>query len=390
VRVLHVSTRLIVGGSQENTLLSCIGQADLGHAVGLAYGPIYGPEGSLLDAARGDGRIELIEIPHLVRDLAPSADLRAYRQLRATIRSWAPDVVHTHSSKAGILGRFAARHEGVPAVVHTIHGLAFDEFQPRWRNALYVRAERAAARRCDAIACVSAAMRDRALAAGIGRPDQYSVVYSGIDVAPYRSDDGSRHVSRERLGFEPHDYVVGTIARLSEGKGHDDLIDVLGKLAEDEPRLRFLWIGDGWMRSQLERRISAAGLSARVTMTGMVPPSAIPALLRAVDALVHPSYREGLPRAVTQALLSRLPVVAYDVGGTREVCVDGETGRLVPPGDVPALTDAVRWVLANPEGRERMAEAGHALCMRRFPVERMVEALENLYATAARRGEVVT
>jgi len=184
MKILHLITRLILGGAQENTVLSCLGQASAGHEVTLAFGPIYGPEGSLLARLDGSG-VRTVELADLVRELSPVSDWRAYRQCRRLIAETRPDVVHTHSSKAGIVGRFAARAEGVAAVVHTIHGLPFHAYQSAWRNAIYVAAERAAAKRCDRIICVADAMARQALAAGVGSAEQYQTIYSGMEVAAY-------------------------------------------------------------------------------------------------------------------------------------------------------------------------------------------------------------
>lgn len=379
LRILHISTRLILGGSQENTVLSCEGQADRGHTVGLVFGPIYGPEGSLYERARAHGGIELIETPHLVRELAPCRDLRCLRDLRRIIRDWRPDVVHTHSSKAGILGRFAAWREHVPCVVHTIHGLAFHPYERGWRNRVYILAERAAARRCHRILGVADAMRDQSLAAGIGRPAQYRTVWSGMDVEPFLAPQWSRAEVRQALGLAEDDFVIGTVARLAELKGHDDLLDALGPALQADSHLRLLWVGDGWWRERLLGRVSDLGLTGRVITTGLVPPEQIPKFHQAMDLLVHPSYREGLPRVVTQALLSGLAVVAYDVDGTREVCIDGETGRLVKPGDGAGLRDAVLSLRADPALRARFGAAGRALCRDRFSAGAMVEALDEVY-----------
>lgn len=385
LRIMHISTRLILGGSQENTVLSCEGQADLGHAVSLVHGPIYGPEGSMLDRVERHGGIEPIETPRLVRDLAPLADARCRGDLRRLIRGWKPDVVHTHSSKAGILGRSAAWAESVPCVVHTIHGLAFHPYQPRWRNMLYVIAERSAARRCHVIVCVAEAMRDQALAAGIGRPDQYEIVRSGMEVEPYLEPDATRAEMRRALSLDEDDFVVGTIARLAELKGHDDLLEALGPVMRDRPRLKLLWVGDGWWRRRLLDRVKSMGLADRVVTTGLVQPETIPRYLQAMDVLAHPSYREGLPRSVTQSLLSAHPVVAYDVDGTREVCLDGETGRLVAPGDLASLREAVTWMMEHPEQRGAMGRRGRAFARERFSARTMVERLEEVYAAQLAR-----
>ncbi|MCA9297337.1 MAG: glycosyltransferase family 4 protein, partial [Phycisphaerales bacterium] len=366
MRIMHISTRLILGGSQENTVLSCEGQADDGHDVALVYGPIYGPEGSMLERVLAHGGIEAIESPRLVRELAPLKDWRSVRDLQKIIRAWSPDVVHTHSSKAGIVGRIAAWREHVPAVVHTIHGLAFHPYQARWRNAIYIASERFAAKRCHRIACVAEAMREQALAAGIGRREQYEIVYSGMEIEPYIAPGVTRDAMRAALGLSPDAFVLGTIARLAELKGHDDLLDALAPLMRERPELMLLWVGDGWWRDRLFRRVDELGLRDRIVCTGLVPPDEVPRLLAAIDVLAHPSYREGLPRTVTQSLLSGHAVIAYDVDGTREVCVEGETGRLLTPGDLEGLRAAVAWMMDEPAERERMGHVGQARCRERF------------------------
>jgi glycosyltransferase involved in cell wall biosynthesis len=390
---MHISTRLILGGSQENTVLSCEGQASppLNHDVALVYGPIYGPEGSMLERVRsfrapsngGQPRpletIETIETPNLVREISPRRDRQCLGDLKQLISRWKPDVVHTHSSKAGILGRMAAWSLRVPCVVHTVHGPPFHRYEKRWRNAMYVLAERHAAKRCHKIICVADAMRDQFLAAGIGRPGQYVTVYSGMEIEPFLAPAFDRDAVRADLGFAPGDFVLGTVARLAEHKGHDDLLDALSPMMQAHRHVRLLWVGDGWWRERLMQRVRDLDLQSQVVTTGLVPPEMIPKFMLAMDALAHPSYREGLPRAVTQGLLSALPVAAYDVDGTREVCVDRETGLLVRPGDLAALRDAVQWMLEHPAERAAMGRRGREFCRARFDARIMIQRLEDVY-----------
>ena len=371
---------MILGGSQENTVLSCEGQANAGHTVSLVYGPIYGPEGSLLDRVAEHGGIETIETPNLVRDLSPLRDLRCYSDLKRIIANWKPDIVHTHSSKAGILGRLAAWKMRVPCVVHTIHGLAFHPYQSKWRNAIYIAAERFAARRCHRIICVADAMRDQALAVGIGQHDQYATVHSGIEVEPFIESRESPQAMRSELGLTEDDFVLGTIARLAELKGHDDLLDALSPLMHTLPSLKLMWVGDGWWRDRLMKRIRRLGLESQIVLVGLVDPERIPAYLGAMNVLVHPSYREGLPRAVPQALLSCVPAIVYDVDGAKEICIEGEVGKLVAPGDLTALRDAVQWMMDHQTERDEMGKRGRELCEQRFAVGRMIEKLETIYA----------
>lgn len=405
--ILHLSTRLILGGSQENTVLSCEGQAELGHDVHLAYGPIFGPEGSLFDRANAfrtaDGRrITMHELPHLVREISPVKDhLCFHKDLKNLIREINPDVIHTHSSKAGILGRWAgwtARDaQGKrPAVVHTIHGPPFmpAEGSPIARtktaivNRLYTHAERFAANRCDVIASVADAMTAQFLARGIGRPEQYITVRSGMETGPFLTPapGEDRAAVRAELGIPESDFVVGTVARLAQHKGHDDLLDAMAEPMRTHPDIRLLWIGDGWWRDRLLARVAELGLEGRVTTTGLVPQTRVPAMMRAMDVLAHPSSREGLPRTVPQALLAGVCPVAYDVDGTREACIDGETGRLIPHGDVPALRDAILWCRDNPHDRLALAVEGQDRCSIEFDCGAMVTHLERVYADALSRA----
>lgn len=378
MKILHLITRLILGGAQENTVLSCEGQHADGHEVTLAFGPIYGPEGSLLERAQASGtRCEML--PAMKRAVDPLADLRCYRQCCELIERLKPEVVHTHSSKAGIVGRFAAWKTGVPCVIHTIHGLPFHPYQSWMKNRLYIASERAAARRCHRIVCVADAMTRQALAAGVGRAEQYATIYSGMEVDRYSPLRDDRADTRRELGLGDGDFVIGTVARLAELKGHDDLLDVLPDLLARHPNVRYLWVGDGWWRERLAARIDAMGLAGRVVLTGLVPPDRVPRYLRAMDLLAHPSYREGLPRTVPQALLCGTAVAAYDGDGAGEACIDGRTGRLVPTGDVKALGQALTWMIEHDDQRRAWTEAGRALCATRFDHHTMVNHLEALY-----------
>ena len=379
MRIMHISTRLILGGSQENTVLSCEGQAEAGHDVSLVFGPIYGPEGSLRDRATAHGGIEMVETPNLVRELAPMRDFRCYRDLKGLIAAWEPDVVHTHSSKAGILGRAAAWKLGVPCVIHTIHGLPSHPYEQAWRNRLYIASERWAARRCHKLVCVADAMRDQALAKEIGRTDQFVTIYSGMEGKKYQNPDLSSKEIREALGLSSDDFVVGTVSRLAQHKGHDDVLVALGKELRNDPAMKLLWVGDGWWRQRLEARARKMGVENQIIMVGLVPPETIASHIAAMDVLVHPSYREGLPRTVVQAMLGGKPVIAHDVDGTREVCLPDKTGYLIGVGDHDALRNAVLELQANPEKRVAMGRAGRDLCKDQFAATKMVEHLDKLY-----------
>lgn len=382
MRVTHVITRLVVGGAQENTVASVLGLRQRpGLEVDLVAGPTTGPEGSLESLVTGVPGL-FTRLPDLVREVNPWRDARAYLALRRLFRERRPDLVHTHSGKAGVLGRLAARAAGVPLIVHTIHGPSFGPFQGPLANAVFTSAERLAGRVTTHFVVVARAMAEQYLAAGIGRRDQFTRIVSGFDLAPFLAARNDPEL-RARLGLGPEDFVVGKIARLFKLKGHDDLLDVAPALVRQCPRMKFLLVGDGAWRARLEARARALGLARHVIFTGLVPPEQVPTLVGVMDVVVHLSRREGLARALPQALAAARPVVAYDCDGAREVCCEGETGFLVPPGDRALLQTRLLELAANPTLRQRLGRQGQALVRDWFPVERMIEDLHRLYLRLA-------
>ena len=381
MRIVHIITRLIVGGAQENTLLSCEGQHDLGHDVTLITGPALGPEGSLLERARRYGfRVEIIDA--MRRAILPTHDWRTYAHLARRLCELRPDVVHTHSSKAGIIGRWAAHRARVPAIIHTVHGLAFTASTKPPVNWGYRQLERVTAPITTRIVCVADAMRDQSLVGGVGKPEQYVTVYSGMDTAAFLNPPVPRGEVRRSLGMGDEDIAVGTIARLFHLKGHNDLLDLAPEMCRKHPRLRFLWVGDGLLRPQFEQRIGAMGLRDRFILTGLVPPTEIPQLANAMDILVHPSRREGLARALPQGQLARGPVVTYDVDGNREGLVEGQTGFAVPAFSRSKLAEKLDLLMTQPDLRRQLGDAGRAFALSRFDARVMVDGLEVVYRDA--------
>ncbi|HOX37932.1 MAG TPA: glycosyltransferase family 4 protein [Candidatus Brocadiia bacterium] len=379
VKVVHVITRFILGGAQENTLLTCEGLGRMpDYEVFLLTGPALGPEGELLERAKA-GPFKTIIIPSLRRDINPPDDTRAYFELARQIRRIAPEIVHTHSSKAGILGRFAAARTRVPAIVHTIHGLPFDEYQSRLRNRLYVFLETRAAAVSGKIISVCDAMSQQAVDAGVARPDKFLTVYSGMETETFLDSDSLRAATRAELGFSDGDVVIGKVARLFHMKGHDDVLRAAPAIIEKCPRARFMFVGDGILREELARKAAGMGIADRLTFTGLVDPSRIPAMISAMDILVHASMREGLARTVVQGLLCGKPVVTYDIGGAREVVIPGRTGWLLKPGDVDGLAGATAEAASNPGTSGRMGAAGRELCRERFSARKMVEDIHSCY-----------
>jgi len=378
MRIMHVITRFILGGAQENTLDTVLGLMRYRrHQVMLVTGPAVGPEGELLERARREG-VPTLVLPDLVRRISPRHDIGAFLSLCGAIHGFRPDVVHTHSSKAGVLGRLAARLLRVPVIVHTIHGLPFHPYQNPHLNALYILLERWCARYSDKLITVADAMTRQALAARIGRAELYRTIYSGLEMEPFLRDYDRAKV-RKKYGLSPADMVVGKIARLSDLKGHEFLLEAFQEVAEAEPRAKLLLIGDGWKRRMYERQVAESGLSGRVVFAGLIRPDEVPAAIHAMDLVVHTSLREGLARVLVQALVSGVPVISYDVDGAREAVVPEETGVLLAPGEVRGLAAAILRLLADPELRHRFGGAGRSRLAPLFDVKVMVARIEEVY-----------
>lgn len=386
MRIAHVITRMIVGGAQENTLLNCQDLIrDYGDEVLLISGPALGPEGDLLKQGRG-GEVPLAMVDSLRRAIDPRRDWKAYREIKRILHEFKPDVVHTHSAKAGILGRLAAWSLKVPAIVHTIHGAPFGPYESWPKRAFYQACERYAAARCHRLISVADAMTDLMVAARIAPREKFTTVYSGMDVEPFLHADDMRDEVRRQLGFEQQHVVVGKIARLFHLKGHADVIAAAAQVRGRCPNVRYLFVGDGILRDEMQRKIDDAGMHDLFHFTGLVPPSRIPALIGAMDILVHASLREGLARALPQALIAGKPVVSYDVDGAREVCIDGETGYLLPaPCRFGDFCEPLVRLSENAPLRQRLGEEGRRRFTDQFRHETMTRRIRELYGRLLNR-----
>jgi len=379
MKVVHIITRLILGGAQENTLQTCENQHHLhGDEVTLITGPLTGPEGSLQARASQAGfRFEIL--PSLVRSIHPWSDWKACQTLTRRLKELQPDIVHTHSSKAGILGRLAARRANLP-VVHTIHGASFHYGQSPLAYHTYVGLEKLAARWTDRFICVADDMAQEYLQAGISEPDRYVTIYSGFDVDPYLTARAThRQTMRNALGIADDEIIVGKIGRLFHLKGHEFVLQAAPRIIAANPKVRFLFVGDGILRAKYEQEIAAAGLSDHFLFSGLVPPDQIPELIAAMDIVVHTSQWEGLARVLPQALLAGAPVISYDVGGAREVVIPEKTGYLLPRDNVDSLVESVLELAGNPEKRVRFAAAGRELCQQRFRHQTMSTQIQQVY-----------
>ncbi|MFB6298257.1 MAG: glycosyltransferase family 4 protein [Salinirussus sp.] len=359
-RVFHLITRLLNGGAEGKTIGTVRGMD--GYAFTVGFGASHDPtQVARLHELGADTR----RFP-LLRHYNPATALPAVASVAAYLRRREFDIVHTHSTEAGIIGRAGAALAGVPAVVHTVHGVPFSTDRSRLLNRFVLACERQVAPVTDRIVTNADAIAEEYLSRGIGEADQYVTIYSGIDTEAFADAEPA-------ADLDPTGPVVLMVARLAEGKGFDVLFDAVERLADRE--FSVYVAGDGPLSDALAADIEARGLD-RVSLLGYRED--VPRLLAASDVFVLPSFREGTPRVITEAMASGLPVVATSIAGIPEQVDDGETGLLVPPGDPAALADCIERLLADENRRERMGDRARDR-VQRFSAETMCADLDALY-----------
>jgi glycosyltransferase involved in cell wall biosynthesis len=386
-KVIHVITRLDWGGSAQNTLLTAIGhdrsRFEPTVIAGLAESDTV--QGGSSATAENVVRLEQAGVrwqvfPILTRSINPFRDLIALRQLVIRFRLERPDIVHTHTSKAGALGRLAAWIAHVPVVVHTPHGHVFYGHFGRLASWLFLQVERLLAKRTTWMIALTEAERDEHLVRGVGRADRFAVVPSGIDLERFRT--AGAKVRRRPAGFDcpPDAIVVGSVGWLTPVKGHRVLLEAAASLREEWPHLHLVIIGDGPLRDGLERLARRRGISKTVRFLGAR--ADVLDCLAGMDIYVQPSLNEGMGRALIEAMAAGRPMVASRVGGIPAVVQDRETGLLVPPNDPAALARAIDELLRKPDWARELGAAAQASIGERFSQVAMVRAIESVYEQA--------
>jgi glycosyltransferase involved in cell wall biosynthesis len=308
--------------------------------------------------------------------------------LTRRLRRRRPLIVHTHSSKAGILGRLAARLAGVPIVIHSIHGFGFHDRQAAPLRAALLLLERAAARLTTHFIAVSRANLDRGLALGIVPPGRGTLIRSGIRVAEFEAATRRARAGgglRAELGIPAGAPLVGMVACLKPQKAPLDFVEVAARVAAARPEARFVLVGDGELREAVQDRARALGLDARLRLLGWRRD--VPRLMADLDVLVLTSLWEGLPRVLPEAIAAGVPIVATGVDGTNDILMDGETGWVCRPSDLECLAGRVTRLLAAPEEGRRMADRARRV-LPEFDIDDMVRAQEALYADLLRRAGI--
>ena len=374
IKVAHIITMLELGGAQQNTIYT------IEHLDRNKYEPILisGPGGILDQEVRNNPQIRCFFIPHLIRPISPLRDTLALISLYRLLKSEKVGLVHTHSSKAGILGRWAAYFAKVPKIMHTYHGFGFNDYQKWWVRKLVIWLERVTARVTDKLVAVSDENIKKGLANGVGEEGQYTVIHSGIRTKAFSEGSSDIDEKRREIGIEKNESVIGMIACFKPQKAPLNFIRLAERVCSIYPRAKFVLVGDGELRPKTEKLIAELNLKTRVVLTGWRRD--ISQLIHIFDVLVLTSLWEGLPRVFLEAWACGKPVVATNVDGAREAVIDGVNGFLVEPDDLNRMAERVVWLIRNREQAQKMGQEGQKTLYPAFDIDCMLKDIERLYS----------
>jgi glycosyltransferase involved in cell wall biosynthesis len=377
VKVVRVIARLNIGGPAIHVINLTADLDPTRFESLLVTGTESRGEGSMLDLARARGVTPVI-IPGMVGEATLNQrDLMAFIALYRLFRQERPHIVHTHTAKAGVLGRLAARLAGVPVVVHTFHGHVLQGYYSPLKNWLLRRAERGLGLLSDRLVTVSEQVKRDLVRYHVAGAEKITVIPLGLDLEPFLAGAGQRGKLRRELGLSDGEPLVGIVGRIFPIKNHRLFLEAAARVARELESARFLVVGDGVLRPAMEDYAGALGIADRVIFTGWRRD--LPVIYPDLDVLVVSSDNEGTPVSAIEAMAAGCPVVATRVGGLPDLIADGETGCLVPPRDPAALAAGILQLLQHPDAARRLGEAAQATVAERFAVKRLCRDVEDLY-----------
>jgi len=374
-KVLHPITRLIIGGAQENTMLTADYLDHNQWQVEVLSGIQTGSEGSIIDEVRKRNILLYLE-PFLVREIHPLKDIIALFRLIRMMKKRGYHIVHTHSSKAGIIGRWAAWFAGVPVIVHTVHGWGHHDLQhPLVRN-FYIILEKITLKITDQLIAVSGKNISKGINDGIGQFHDYSVIRSGIELDRFGHPQIDRQTMRNQLGIPSDAIIMGTVMRLSPQKAPLDFIEAATILAQKLEKVYFVLVGDGPLYDDVIKKAQANSIERNLIMTGLRRD--IPELMNCFDIFVLSSLWEGLPRVIPQAMAAGVPVIATAIDGSAEIITSEQNGLLVPPKSPESIANAVMRILNNPQLQQNLIRKAYET-IHEYSAEHMVARIDHLY-----------
>jgi glycosyltransferase involved in cell wall biosynthesis len=387
IKILRVIARLNIGGPAIHVVLLSAGMDRVRFESLLVSGSENPGEGSMLDYALSHG-VQPTIIPEIVGEfsLGPR-ELRALVRLYRLMRQERPHVVHTHTAKAGFVGRLAARLARVPVVVHTFHGHVLHGYYGPRKTQLLRRMERGLACLTDCIITVSEQVKRDLVTYGVATADRIQVISLGLELDPFLDCGPNRGTFRHELQLNGGERLVGIVGRIFPIKNHHLFLEAAALVAREDPAARFVIVGDGTLRPALERQAQETGIADRVIFTGWRRD--LPGIYADLDVLAVTSNNEGTPVSAIEAMAAGCPVVATHVGGLPDLIREGETGYLVPPGDAPAVATALLRVLHQPEMARCMGETARKAAQERFSAQRLITDMEQLYLELLGRKRVL-
>lgn len=376
-KVLLVITVFSIGGATETVVSVASGLKKRGLSVTIVTGPPLKNEGDMFQQADKEG-IKVDVMNDMVRDINIIKDIVCLIKLTIQMRREKYDIVHTHSSKAGFIGRIAAWLAGVPMIVHTIHGLPYHDYQHPFWKFLYIYLEKIAALFCDRLICVSDAIIDNCVEKKISPQHKFRMIRSGFETRHFIETLAKREAVRKYYGFHDCDIVAGTISRLAPLKGHDHIIELAKITSDSLPQLKYFFVGDGESKQELQELVKANGLENTIIFSGLVQPQMIPEMISAMDFIIHLSLREGLARVLPQSIVMGKKVISYGLEGVQEVIKNTDGGFIVEPGDMRSLFDHCKNMVESNEMRH-IPEAYRKMVISEFDSETMVTLHEKVY-----------
>ena len=388
IKVIHIITRLDMGGSAQNTLLTALNHDPNRYSVCLIKGSTH--ESAMTEAeaqlvnkqlatAKKQG-IEVVDVPALLRRISPFNDIKSFVSIFRILRTSKPDIVHTHTSKAGILGRLAAWMARVPIIIHTPHGHVFYGHFGRSLSKIFLQMEKLLGRITHHHIALTPEECNDYLCLRVSNPGNTTVIYSGVDIRRFRKVAKQRTEKRKELGTPPDSLVIGYVGWLIPIKGVTYLVSAMARAAEQHPKSLLVLVGKGDDKGEeevkLKKQVESLGLADKVLFLGWR--ADVEEIMGCFDILVLPSLNEGMGRVLVEAMAAGLPIVASSVGGIPDLVKDGKNGLLVPPADASALAKTISDLLSDKEKRNRMGEAGKKMC-RQYSAEAMLEQIDDLY-----------
>lgn len=378
IKVLEIITLFSIGGATETVVSMAKGLSELDFSVEIVTGPHIVSEGSMYETA-SRLNIPVHTFKHLRREISLFFDLLIILQLAYFIRKNNFDVVHTHSSKAGVVGRIAAFLAGTQVIIHTIHGLPFHRYQPPLQKKLFIIVEKISALFCHKIVAVTHTIVELLVSDNIIPRKKLTVIRSAFNLEEYLRLNINKEQIQNRFGLTKSDIVIGKIARLSKLKGHEYLLKAFMKVSKEIPNAKLLLVGNGELESELKQFVKQEKLHEKVIFTGLVLPEDVPSIINAIDILVHSSLLEGLARVLPQAIMMEKPIISFDLDGACEVIKNGQNGYLIEPLNIDEMAKRILELCEDPDKAKAFGKAGKEFLKDEFDENKMVAEIANLY-----------